>query len=122
LGISLPALAGDLMGFEPTSLAQHRPHRAESLMALVEPLYGKHPESGEGRATLRVDMRRSDDGRYIVDIEMGGLLDDAIDGRSYRAVIVRTQGNWELQALGQRWRCARGLLGTTNAWTTRRCS
>jgi hypothetical protein len=122
VAISWPAFSDELSGFKPVALEKHDPRQAATLMSLVEPLFRNHPESVEGNATLKVEMKRLEDRRYIVEVETGGMLDDSIDGRHYRALIGRRDGEWELQALGERWRCAKGFMGTMRTWTTRPCS
>jgi hypothetical protein len=113
--------ADEMPGLSPVDLNRYEPRRAASPLSLIEPLVRNHPESLEGRPSLRIDMRK-DGERFVAEIETGGLLDDAIEARQFRALIGRRDGQWELQALGQRWRCSRGPLGMTGAWTTMRCS
>jgi hypothetical protein len=115
------AFAADMAGFAPVDLGGHQPLRAATAMSLLEPLIRNHPERLEGRPTLTIDLRREGDG-LVATVEMGGLLDDSVEARQFRALIGRRDEQWELQALGQRQRCARGLLGMTGAWATARCS
>ena len=88
-------------------------------MTLLEPLYRNHPERLEGRPTLRITMRREGDRRLVMDVELGGLLDDAIEARAFRAVVEKEERGWMVVALGTRQRCAREAR---RAWTTRPCA
>ena len=109
LALTLPLSADPrLDGYNSVDLSDWQPRTADTAMALVEPLYRNHPESSEGRPTLKVDMRRDGPGALIVDVVMGGYLDDSVEGEEYRVVISRTDAGWRLDALGRRNICARG--------------
>lgn len=97
-----------LEGYRPVDLASWEPRTAPSVMALVEPLYRDHPESLEGGPTLKIDLHPGDSGELIIELEMGGYLDDSVAGQQYRAIVVQSSGGWRLQALGTRYICARG--------------
>ncbi len=97
-----------LDGYNSVDLSNWQPRDAGSAMALVEPIYRNHPESGEGRPTLKIDMRKDGPGSLIIDLRLGGYLDDSVEGEEYRGIISRTDTGWRLDALGRRHICARG--------------
>ena len=97
-----------LQDYNVVDLSDWQPRTADSAMALVEPLYRNHPESGEGRPTLKVDLRTDGPGTIVVDVVMEGYLDDSVAGEEYRGLISRAGTGWRLEALGRRHICARG--------------
>jgi uncharacterized membrane-anchored protein len=116
-----PAEAQEFVGFEQMDISAWEPREAKSLMAIVEPLYRNHPESAEGRPTLRVDVRKGVDGRFRVEVERTGLADDAIESVQHRAIIARNGDLWRLEAMGWRQRCNPGR-GWASSWTIRPCA
>ncbi len=114
-----PAAAQGMGGFTPLAPAFWPQGPAPDPVTLLEPLYRNHPESPEGRPTLRITMRRETGARLLMDVELGGLLDDSIEARAFRAVVERGERGWGVVAIGTRHRCARE---TRRAWTTRPCS
>ncbi len=107
--LTLPLSADPrLEDYNVVGLSDWQPRTAVSAMALVEPLYRNHPESGEGRPTLKIDMRKDGPGALVIDVTLGGYLDDSVDGEQYRGFISRTDTGWRLDALGRRHICARG--------------
>lgn len=117
--LAAPAGAQSLSGFTPMAPAFWPLGPAPDPVTLLEPLYRNHPESLEGRPTLRITMRREGERRLVMDVELGGLLDDATEARAFRAVVEKEVRGWMVVALGTRQRCARE---TRRAWTTRPCS
>ena len=105
------ALAADdrLAGYKPVDLTSWTPRSGPSAMELVEPLYRAHPSRLEGRPGLQITLRKDQDSKLVVDIEMTGYLDDSVAGSQFRAIIARTGGGWKLEALGERYICYRGL-------------
>ena len=76
----------------------------------VAPYWTGHPETMEGEPTASVSMRPEGD-VMIVDLRKEGLLDDAVSGEHYRAVVVsRPDGGWFTIELGRRIQCARGPM------------
>ena len=109
LALTLPLSADPrLEDYNVVDLSGWQPRTAESALALVEPLYRNHPESDEGRPTLKIDLRTDGPGILIVDVVMEGYLDDSVAGEEYRGVISRSGAGWQLEALGRRHICARG--------------
>lgn len=109
LALTLPLSADPrLEDYNVVDLSEWQPRTAESAMALVEPLYRNHPESEEGRPSLQVDMRNDESGSLVIDVTMGGYLDDSVAGEEYRAFISRTVEGWRLEVLGRRYICYRG--------------
>jgi len=108
-GIALPAAAADgLTGYKPVDLTAWQPRTDDSVMALVEPLYRNHPESSEGRPSLKIELRKDETGLFVVDIVLRGYLDDSVEGEEYRGLVAWTEHGWRLEALGRRNICARG--------------
>lgn len=101
------ALAEHITGYAPVDLSKWQPREAASAMALLEPIYRNHPESLEGDPELDIEFEEVD-GVLVAEIEMSGMLDDAVKGAEYRAIIKRVGNVWRLDQLGVRWECYRG--------------
>lgn len=76
----------------------------------VASYWANHPETMEGKPTAIMSMRPGR-GTMIVDLRMEGLLDDAVSGEHYRAIVApRPDGGWFTIAVGKRIQCARGPM------------
>ena len=111
LVIATPTIAtadGRLADYNAVDLSSWQPRDAASAMDLVAKIYQGHPESTDGRPGLKVEMRRDDDFKLVIDIELTGFLDDSVMGSQHRAIVSRGSKGWHLEALGQRNLCYRG--------------
>ena len=83
---------------------------ADKVIDLLLPYIGNHPESLEGRPTLDLSFQKHDEA-LVVDLVMGGYLDDSVSGEHYRGFIIRSAKGWQLLDLGVKPVCARGQPG-----------
>ena len=101
--------AGDAVAQEPNaerSLAGFRlvdveagASSSQRLIDLFLPYIGNHPEALDGRPTMTLDLRRVGD-MIVVDLEMGGYLDDSVAGEHWRGLAVEGGDGWTLIAMG----------------------
>lgn len=114
LTFALPLAAADnkldtsLEGFRSIKVAPGLA-TADKVIDLLLPYIGNHPESLEGRPTLDLSFQKHEDS-LIVDLKLGGYLDDSVSGEHYRGFIIQSSKGWELLDLGVKPVCARGSL------------
>lgn len=109
-GGTVASHAGDATSLEGYNIVRVAPGlaTADRLMDLMAPFYAGHPESIEGGPSMDLAMRTHGE-TVVVDLALGGYLDDAVSGEEYRALIIRNDdGQWEMLDLGQRNICRRG--------------
>ncbi|NQX95661.1 MAG: hypothetical protein HRT64_12225 [Erythrobacter sp.] len=108
--------------------------RAETLSTLAANLQGTHPESLEGRPSVRVtispaqwqarpwDRSRGLDTRFMaIQIEEHGFADDSVSGRRTFASAKqeKTTGQWRARRVWRQYMCARGERA--GQWTNQPC-
>lgn len=82
---------------------------SDKVINLLLPYIGNHPKSLEGRPELDLSIRKHEDS-LIVDLKLGGYLDDSVSGQHYRGFVIQSTKGWELLDLGVKTICARGSL------------
>lgn len=113
--LALPLAAADkvpdtsLEGFRIIKVAPGLATR-DKVIDLLLPYIGNHPESLEGRPTLDLSIRKHEES-LVVDMKLGGYLDDSVSGEHYRGFVIRSSKGWELLDLGAKPVCARGKPG-----------
>lgn len=115
LGLALgqPLAADDkdasasLKGFKAVEIP---PGQASSdrVIDLILPYVGNHPESMEGRPKLDLSIRKHGSA-LVVDLTLGGYLDDSVAGQVYRGIVVPSPKGWALKQLGMKLICYRGV-------------
>lgn len=112
LSISPPLAAADnkpdtsLEGFRIIKVAPGLA-KTDKVIDLLLPYIGNHPESLEGRPTLDLTFQKHEDS-LVVDLKLGGYLDDSVSGEHYRGFVIQSAKGWELLDLGVKPVCARG--------------
>ncbi len=104
----------------------------DSVMALLEPILGNHPEGMEGKPEVSISLKKAHwlpsmtkfprfaSGEFIaVRIERHGFLDDSVAGDRYFAAVKQTDNGWKVDALWQQNMCARGTFA--GQWTQTPC-
>lgn len=99
--------SASLEGFKAVEIP---PGQASSdrVIDLILPYVGNHPESMEGRPKLDLSIRKHGSS-LIVDLTLGGYLDDSVAGQVYRGIVVPSPKGWELKQLGMKLICYRGV-------------
>lgn len=107
-------------GWKSVDVADWAPRSATSLMDVIAPLYSGHPESSEGRPTLKIELTPlSDRDAMQVQVTMTGYLDDSVSGEQYVALVEPGGDGWVLSRLWKRYLCARGR--NAGQWTADLC-
>lgn len=107
------ALAADfadlLEGFNPRDIADWQPKEAGSPVDIVAPLWANLFDELEPMPHLNVKIEDIGDWKtYVADVRLEGYADDSLNGDLYRAIIVKSENGWTLQAMGRQYICARG--------------
>ncbi len=106
--------------WKSVDVADWTPRSATSLMDLIAPLTSGHPESSEGRPTLKIELAPlADRDAMQVEVTMTGYLDDSVSGEQYVALVEPGGDGWVLSRLWKRYLCARGR--NAGQWTADVC-
>lgn len=99
--------AASLKGFKAVKISPDL-SSSDRVINLILPYIGNHPESLEGRPKLDLSIGRHETS-LIVDLKLGGYLDDSVAGEHYRGIVTRSSKGWELVELGVKYICYRGI-------------
>jgi hypothetical protein len=106
--------------YAAVDVAAWKPSPAASLTALLAPILRGHPESLEGRPSLKLAAHKEISGKgLIVEIEMLGYLDDAVAGEQFLGFVEHGANGWVMRSLWKRSLCARGA--SAGQWTGKPC-
>jgi hypothetical protein len=109
-----------MQGWKSVDPAKWSPNGAASLMDVVAPIYAGHPETSEGRPTLKIELAPwPGQPAMQVRITMTGYLDDSVSGGQFVARVEEGADGWVLKKLWMRNLCARGAHA--GQWTAELC-
>jgi len=110
-----------MQGWKSVDPAKWSPKSAASLMDVVAPIYAGHPETSEGRPSLKIELAPwPGQPAMQVRITMTGYLDDSVSGEQFVARVEEGADGWVLKKLWNRYLCARGMHA--GQWTAELCS
>ena len=111
---------GDYRTWTEVDVSQWSPRSGDSILDVLAPAIGGHPESTEGRPVLQLDVQRAAKGDgLLARITMTGYLDDSVSGEQIVAEIVQDAGGWSVARAWQRWQCGRGA--NAGKWSIKTC-